>query len=56
MTDNDRLRITELKEKIHDYTEYLHSDVCNSCGKIALELEKYITELSQIIQKYDTNR
>lgn len=55
MTDADKTKIIDLKEKIHDYTEYLHSEICSNCGIIALELEKYIQELSDILQRYDPN-
>jgi len=46
MNDRDKQKIIELKEKIHNHTEYLNSDACGVCARIALELEQYINELS----------
>jgi hypothetical protein len=51
---NTKDRILELKEKIHDLTEYLQSDICRSCGEVAIEIEKYVKELSKLILSEDT--
>ena len=51
---NTKHRILELKEKIHDLTEYLQSDICRSCGEVAVEIEKYTEELSKLILSEDT--
>ena len=50
MKDSDKQKIIELKEKIDNHTEYLNSEACSICGKIAIELENYISELSAIIK------
>lgn len=55
MSNDNSIKITDLKDKIHDLTEYLHSDICKSCGEIALRLEKYIQELQTILDQNDTN-
>ena len=53
--DIKRNKILDLKEKIRDLTEYLQSDMCRSCGYVALQIEKYVQELSDIITSNDTN-
>ncbi len=55
MTDDHRNKIIHIKEQIDDLTEYLHSDICRSCGEIALKLEGYIKELSSLLNHNDTN-
>ncbi len=47
--NSNKLKIIEIKEKIHDLTEYLNSDICRSCGEVAIQIEKYIHELSLLI-------
>ena len=50
MNNNEiKNKIIVLKDKIHDITEYLQSDTCRSCGDAALQIEKYIKELSDLI-------
>lgn len=46
---NDQ-QIIELKEKIHDLKEYLYSDICKSCGEVALKLDQYIAQLENILK------
>lgn len=48
-------KIVIIKDKIHDLTEYLQSDICRECGDAALEIEKYVKELSELVSSYDTN-
>ena len=55
MTDDNRNKIIHIQEQIDDLKEYLHSDVCRSCGEIALKLEGYIKELSSLLNQHDTN-
>lgn len=55
MNEDNRIKIIELKEKIHDLTEYLQSDMCRSCGDIALKIEKYIQELSDLVLEIKNN-
>lgn len=55
MTNDHGQKIIELKEKIHDLTEYLQSDICRNCGEIALQIEKYVQELSDLISSNDKN-
>lgn len=43
-------KILDLKEKIHDLREYLHSDICVSCGEAAIRLDNYITELQKLME------
>lgn len=52
MDNQVRLKILDLKEKIHDLTEYLQSDICKGCGDAALQIEKYAKELSELIASY----
>jgi hypothetical protein len=47
--NSNKLKIIEIKEKIHDLTEYLHSDICRNCGEAAIQIEKYLQELSLLI-------
>jgi hypothetical protein len=47
--NSNKLKIIEIKEKIHDLTEYLNSDICRSCGEVAIQIEKYVHELSLLI-------
>jgi hypothetical protein len=49
MQDETRLKILELNDKIQDITEYLQSDTCRSCGDAALQIEKYVKELSDLL-------
>lgn len=51
--NNNKLRIIEIKEKIYDLTEYLHSDICRSCGEVAIQIEKYVQELALLISSED---
>ena len=55
MPNDNKQQITYIKEQIDDLKEYLHSDVCRSCGEIALKLEGYIEELSRLLNQHDTN-
>lgn len=55
MTQENKQKILELKEKIHDLTEYLQSDICRSCGEVALQIDQYVKELSEIFISNDTN-
>lgn len=55
MTDDHTNKIIHIKEQIDDLKEYLHSDICRSCGEIALKLEEYIKELSSLLSQNDTN-
>ena len=50
--ENIKDRIVALKDKIHDLTEYLQSDICRGCGEAALQIEKCVKELSEL---YDAN-
>ena len=50
-----RLKVIDLKEKIHDLTEYLQSDNCMKCGEVALRIEEYTQKLSELIFLHDTN-
>lgn len=52
---SDKEKIIQIKEQIDDLKEYLHSDICRSCGEIALKLEGYIQELTSLLNKNDTN-
>ena len=49
MTEEEKKKIAYIKEKIHDLTEYLQSDICRSCGDAALQIEKYVKELSDLV-------
>lgn len=42
--------IKELNERIESYQEYLHSNMCISCGEIALKLEECIKRLAEILK------
>lgn len=53
--NNIKEQILDLKVKIHDLTEYLQSDICRSCGDVALQIEQYAKELADLISLYDTN-
>lgn len=55
MNNDHKQKIIELKEKIHDLKEYLQSDICRSCGEIALQIEKYVEELSELVSSHDKN-
>lgn len=55
MNNDTKQKILDLKERIHDLTEYLQSDICRECGDAALQIDKYIQELSELISSYDTN-
>ena len=55
MNNQIKTKIIDLKERIHDLTEYLQSDTCRSCGIVALEIEQYVQELSELVSSYDTN-
>jgi len=55
MVELHKEKIIYIKEQIDDLKEYLHSDVCRSCGEIALKLEGYIKELSILLNQNDTN-
>jgi hypothetical protein len=50
MNNNEiKNKIIVLKDKIHDLTEYLQSDTCRGCGDAALQIEKYVKELSDLL-------
>lgn len=49
MSNNIKLKIIDLKQKIDDLTEYLQSDICRGCGDAAVQIEQYVKELSQLI-------
>lgn len=55
MSDEHQNKIIHIKEQIDDLTEYLHSDVCRSCGEIALKLDQYFQELKSLLNQDDTN-
>lgn len=50
MNDRIKLEILDIKEKIQDLTEYLQSDICKGCGAAALQVDKYIKRLSELIR------
>ena len=49
MDSETRLKVIDLKEKIHDLTEYLQSDNCMKCGEVALKIVQYTQKLSALI-------
>lgn len=55
MNNENKLRIIDLKEKIHDLTEYLQSDICRSCGEVAIQIDKYVQTLTELLESNDTN-
>jgi hypothetical protein len=42
-------QISYIKEQIAELKEYLNTDICKSCGEVALKLEKYIAELQELM-------
>jgi hypothetical protein len=46
---NNKLKqIKDLKEKIHDLIEYLHSEACFSCGEAAMQIEEYKQKIKDL--------
>ena len=41
--------IESIKEQIADLKEYLNSDICRSCGEVAIKLEGYIEQLKTLL-------
>lgn len=50
MNDSNKFKILDIKEKIQDLTEYLQSDICTGCGDAALQIERYLKELSTLLE------
>jgi hypothetical protein len=48
--ENERNKLViALKEEIDGLKEYLHSDICRSCGDVALKLEEKIKQLEGLV-------
>lgn len=41
--------IESIKEQIAELKEYLNSDICRSCGEVAIKLERYIEQLKSLL-------
>lgn len=44
-------QILHIREQIDQLSEYLNSDICKSCGEVALKLEQCVKELQEILNK-----
>jgi hypothetical protein len=42
-------QISYIKEQIAELKEYLNTDICKSCGDVAIKLEGYIKELQELL-------
>jgi hypothetical protein len=46
---NHKLKqIKDLKEKINDLIEYLHSEACYACGEAAIQIEEYKQKIKDL--------